>query len=185
MEKVLEYKSIIKSKTAAAVRILPEQIPELRLMDDDWYDFLGQNNLYMQVYQEELEQSGLYTKNLASCQAVVSSTLETAIQLLEDPHPLFAFDEYAQEHADRFSDLMDRLIGYDCLAETDAEVRLTLKLEALELWDPLLELGKFREILSNRLIEISESGAAIQELNNKVIQEDFSLAQGAGRLRPL
>ena len=185
MEKVREYRSIVKSKTAGAERILPEQIPKLRVMDNDWYDFLAKQYLYVQIYQEELEQSGLYTRNLASRQAVVSSTIETAIQLLDDPHPLSVFDEYAQEHADRFSDLMDRLIGYDCLAETDAEVRLTLKLEALELWDPLLELGKLRKVLSNHLIEISEPGAAIQELHNKVIREDFSLAQGAGRLRPL
>ena len=178
------YERIIKSRTTTAAPCPPEKVPELRALMKSWDRYLRYYNFYLHAYQEELEQSGLYTINLATRQAQIDYIIEACSQHLDGPDPLSTFQDFRNKHYDEFMTVAERLDGDNGDPETDPEARLRLKLKALELWGPFVELINFYLVLLQHMIEMSVSAAAVQELKNKLIEENYSQAQGRGEVRP-
>ena len=174
-----EYERMIKSHTARALTPIPEALPELRRIYKRWHDYLIGRRQYLHVFQEQLEEIG-YAIDPISRQSKINSEIEAFLHLLDSPMPVTDIGMYVCKRLPEFETVVDKVVGCKCVPETDAEVRLKSKLEALELWGPFFELCSIYLTLISHTIEIIDSATAIQELDNQIIQDDYSLAQGVG-----
>ena len=170
---------MIKSHTARALTPIPEALPELRRIYKRWHDYLIGRRQYLHVFQEQLEEIG-YAIDPISRQSKINSEIEACLHLLESPMPLIELGKLMDKRVLDFEAAVDKVVGSKCVPETNAEARLKSKLEALELWGPFFELCSIYLTLISHTIEIIDSATAIQELDNQIIQDDYSLAQGVG-----
>ena len=180
MEANPEYKRIIRSRVINAVPYSLQSIRRLPSLKTKWQEFLRVRSGQIHAIQDQL---GLNAIDSVSRQAKIDSMIQSCSHLLDNPWPLFTLHTYVEARTADFKKVLDRLDGTDCEPETHSEARLTLKLEALGMWEPLVELVNFYGVLVDHMIEISELAASFQEPAHPLTQKDSSLAQGGGKSR--
>ena len=178
MDRASEYQQIIISK-ARVVICSPYRLTWVRRVREQVIRHINYYGKKLHTLQRKLEQSGLYTEDPICCQAKIDSAIQEVSQTLDSYRPMRTAGTYINVRIAELKGVMNKLLGDKCEPETDPSARLSLKLKAVEIWPPILELLKFLIILIDYFTTISEHTRANERHN----QSDSSPVQGAKKLR--